>query len=870
VSQRRDQREEIERALGNYQATAVAAIAGAHGVEKARFPRKNDQVAELARRLAGGDGLREHLAKLSEAQREALAFVARKGGSTALTSVARLLRRQLGDKDRADKQLRELLTRGLLLFGEAGGGYWGSWRLDLSGHDPTLNMRVVWMPRSVAALLPPERAWAELVERAPAPAAVQAGEPGDLLRDVYLLLRSLRARPVRLTQQGAPHATDMRRLVAEMRPHVDKKAWEEAAGALMFVVLLAHAAGLVVADATGMRPSAGADEFVAASRPAQVARLYAAWLAVDWNELERVPALVVDGYAGGYGDIPDAARLGAARRLLGEALTGLSDGDWWSVAGLGAAIRRRDPDFLTGGVTAVALVAGAWGAWSPYAAQSAEHYRGIRRAGVADYRQSLLVREADWDAVEGAYIRQVIAEPLRWLGLVDAGLDAAGQVAAVRVTPLGRSVLTGAPGAVTPAPAAGPRLVVQPNFEVIVLDASASLDLMARLDRFATARSVDRAAIYHLSREGLVTALQAGQTLAEIERLLEEESGGALPQNVAYSLAEWARQFERVTVRPGATLLEADEAAQLDRWLSDPALARLLGPRLSATVVLVPAQHVAAVEAKLGGRPGWRSESALAAPAGALRPHDDGLLLRAGDAGRFETHRLAGFAELVRTERAGQLYRLTPASVERARAAGWTADKLLALLRSRLGAEPPADMALKVRGWLGEFAPAQQATVRLLRLPDPALWRLVEPAAAGGGLVARVGPALAIVDETALALVGEALAGHGVRLEATTPLTAAAPLLTPGRAAAPAPQHDLQTLRGKALRDWLNKAAQEKRGIVILHQGATQKTPRRLSVTPRWVEHRISGYYLLATTQAGADRAFKLDDIFGVALEEAT
>jgi len=366
----------------------------------------------------------------------------------------------------------------------------------------------------------------------------------------------------------------------------------------------------------------------------------------------------------------------------------------------------------------------------------------------------------------------------------------------------------------------------------------------------------------------VMAALQRGQTLAEIERLLDEESGGPLPQNVGYSLAEWARQFERVTVRTGATLLEADDPAQLERWLADPILDRLLGRRLGPALMLVPAESVWAVEERLKRQSGWRSVSAGAAPAGALTAREDGLILRSDATNRFEVHRLGGFAELVRTERAGHLYRLTAASVEQGRVAGWTADKLLALLRARLGGEPPAVVVLKVRGWLGEFAPAQQATVRLLRLPDPLLWRLVEPVAASGGLVVRVGPAVVLVDEVALARVAEALAGHGVRLEATTPETVAAPLLAGGKSDVVSVGQDLQTLRGKALRDFLTNAAQAKRRVTIVHQAGNQKAPRRWSVAPRWVEHRMAGHHLVATVDGGSDRAFKLDDIFGVALEE--
>jgi hypothetical protein len=510
-------------------------------------------------------------------------------------------------------------------------------------------------------------------------------------------------------------------------------------------------------------------------------------------------------------------------------------------------------------------------------AQMSDTYRGIRRAGVEEYQASLLKRDVHWEEVEGAYVRQVLREPLRWLGLVDLGLDAAQRVVGLRITPLGRAVLTGGAtigpaGSAVTARTAGPRLVVQPNFEIIVLDVGGSLDLMARLDQFAVQRTIDRAAVYHLTREALVGALQAGARLAEIERLLEEEGGTPLPQNIRYSLSEWARQFERVTVRRAATLLEADSADQLDRWLADRETAALLGSRLSPTVVLVPAGRAEALASRLARRGSLALERATPPPPGSLKVRDDGLLQAKPETlGRFEEHRLRGFAERVTSEARTPLFRVTADSLAGARAAGWTAGAVLALLQARLGGEPPHDLALMVRGWLGEFAPAQQAAVRLVRLPDPAVWPLLERAAADGGLVARVAPALAVVDEAGLARVSEVLSARGIRVEATLPEVAAAPLLAPARAAGAAPDlGELRTLRGRALRDFLQTAITTKRSIVIMHQAGNQKTPKRHVVKPHYVDRRPSGHYLVAGTDQGTERSFKLDDIFGVALEEKT
>ena len=117
----------------------------------------------------------------------------------------------------------------------------------------------------MAELLPGDGGWAPLVEPASEPAETRAGDPGDLLRDIYLVLRSLRARPMRLTQQGEPHQSDLRRVVTEMRPHVDPKNWAEAADDIMIAVALATSASLLDLRRRRFRAESAADEFLAAT-----------------------------------------------------------------------------------------------------------------------------------------------------------------------------------------------------------------------------------------------------------------------------------------------------------------------------------------------------------------------------------------------------------------------------------------------------------------------------------------------------------------------------------------------------------------------------------------------------------------------------
>jgi hypothetical protein len=69
---------------------------------------------------------------------------------------------------------------------------------------------------------------------------------------------------------------------------------------------------------------------------------------------------------------------------------------------------------------------------------------------------------------------------------------------------------------------------------------------------------------YHLSRSSLYKAQQQGLDAAGVIALLEEASGRELPQNVRYSLLDWQRQHERITIHDGAALCQVADPALLD------------------------------------------------------------------------------------------------------------------------------------------------------------------------------------------------------------------------------------------------------------------------------------------------------------------
>ena len=136
------------------------------------------------------------------------------------------------------------------------------------------------------------------------------------------------------------------------------------------------------------------------------------------------------------------------------------------------------------------------------------------------------------------------------------------------------------------------RVVIQPNFTIVAYPPLTAPELFL-LDTCAAEDSFERAAQYQLTRASIVRARQYGEAAAELCLRLEMLSGSSLPANVSTTLADWARQAERVRLSHGVRLLEVGTAALLDALLADRAAARWIERRLTATAALLTEEGVA-------------------------------------------------------------------------------------------------------------------------------------------------------------------------------------------------------------------------------------------------------------------------------------
>jgi hypothetical protein len=205
-------------------------------------------------------------------------------------------------------------------------------------------------------------------------------------------------------------------------------------------------------------------------------------------------------------------------------------------------------------------------------------------------RRGWLTPREGWYQVEGGFIRTLLAGPLQWLGLVQKDTD---RPEAFRLV----SDIAHITSEVLPdvkEPEWG-RLIVQPNFEVIAF-APVSEALLIQLDRFAEPIRLEQIAQYRLNKAGVTRAVQSGLQSESILRILEQASGGAIPQNVQYSLIEWERQARRIELWSGVTLLEVDDAGILDQLLVSPDTCNLFGRRLGPLLAEVLTDQLPVVQ----------------------------------------------------------------------------------------------------------------------------------------------------------------------------------------------------------------------------------------------------------------------------------
>jgi hypothetical protein len=162
-------------------------------------------------------------------------------------------------------------------------------------------------------------------------------------------------------------------------------------------------------------------------------------------------------------------------------------------------------------------------------------------------------------------------ERLYLLGLIDLGYDRAGRPVAMRLTSAGARLLGVEPDA--RATRRHESLVITPDFEVVLFPSGDDTELIHALDRFCTREKRGSLLHFRISQEGIVRGLKGGLDLSAILALLETHSRTPVPQNVSFSIKDWALRAGLMRLAPGL-LLSCEDAEVLRRFCQDPGIRR--------------------------------------------------------------------------------------------------------------------------------------------------------------------------------------------------------------------------------------------------------------------------------------------------------
>ncbi len=593
-----------------------------------------------------------------------------------------------------EQAVRNLLIAGLV--------FWGK-QTNFSGRDYTSGIHdgVLIVPQTVQAVVRNEWHLDRALPVDATPLTVLSDSVHSCQRSLYLYWSFVASMHdgLALVNNGLLARSALRQLIEHLGSgHLGVKIQNEQARLesdvpyLLFLRLLLIQLGLLQERNNALR-AAPAEDFFSLPLAERVQRCYHLVLTSSfWNELLYLPEVNVRPLPQPFE--PAHEEVIHSRQLVIERLLSETVGDRHDFSAFIARTKLYVPYLL----------------FPRQYGSRAERYSSASNPYGWDFRlrRGWLTHREGWHMVEGGFIRAFISGPLYWLGLVE--VDQGEPPLSFRLLPEAPILMNNLPLIVEAAPAA--RLIVQPNFEVLVL-APVSEVLLVRLDRFAERVSLEHIAQYRITKASVTAAIRRGLLSETMIETLQQVAEGEIPQNVRYSLIEWERQARRIEVWPDATLLEVDDEALLDTLWSDPQARPLFGRRLTSRLVEVAPHKLSAVQALL-----WQQNYL---PALSTDPGEEAISDGAANPYEPQWHLLTdgllqpictvlNFYLVAEVERFGERdastgwFRLTPASIQHALTQDVSLEYILNFLQRYCDDGVPGSFLVRLKLWGAGYA----------------------------------------------------------------------------------------------------------------------------------------------------------------------
>jgi hypothetical protein len=257
--------------------------------------------------------------------------------------------------------------------------------------------------------------------------------------------------------------------------------------------------------------------------------------------------------------------IGAGRKAVLLQLSKCTPGRWYTVKSLLHTMKAQDPYVLR-----------------PRQADM----------GLAGFRSAKTML-TNWYKSDGEIIVGMLNSTLYELGIVALGYqrphlpekDKPVNPDAFMLTDLASAVLStiAEPSYKAAIPSNGRTLIVQPNFELLLLQPD--LPTVYSLMPFAQVDQIGVVSRLTLTRNSVLRGLEIGKNIEQLLQILEQRSQKELPQNVVYTLRDWTKLFKEVNISQ-VLLFDVPSEALASEICSSPKLKayglRRIGPSVIA------------------------------------------------------------------------------------------------------------------------------------------------------------------------------------------------------------------------------------------------------------------------------------------------
>ncbi|MEA5078497.1 MAG: hypothetical protein VB013_07995 [Anaerolineaceae bacterium] len=258
-------------------------------------------------------------------------------------------------------------------------------------------------------------------------------------------------------------------------------------------------------------------EFLSASRGQVLNMLFTDWQqSTRINDLRMLPGLIFEGNWTNDPLLP--------RQLMLSLLHEIKPNTWWSISSLLTQIKANQPDFQRS--------AGDYDAWFIRDAKTNAHLQGSK----------------NWDKVEGALLRYLIAGPLHWLGLLDLGCtEKNSRPSAFRLSRLGSALLAGETPNIEQSEEGS---ITVPTNNTLVVPQNAPRTMRYQVARFGQkVKQTPTETTYLLTPASLRAAASQGLLGSHLILLLQQARVKNIPPALSQQLERWDKYGSEAEIR---------------------------------------------------------------------------------------------------------------------------------------------------------------------------------------------------------------------------------------------------------------------------------------------------------------------------------